>query len=97
MRVTGGHILTKDRNCFRLSSVLEWFCSKFGKMDLTTLTNSFNQYFSIAVTRNRIAEKLRAENNWDNCVTDSLDEYVEVLLAENMDQEDDDFFKEEFF
>lgn len=97
MRVTGGHILTKDRNSFRLSSVLEWYCSKFGKMDLTTLTNSFNQYFSIAVTRNRIAEKLRAGNNWDNCVTDSLDEYVEVLLAENMDQEDDDFFKEEFF
>ena len=97
MRVTGGHILTKDRDSFRLSSVLEWYCSKFGKMDLTTLTNSFNHYFSIAVTRDRIAEKLRAENNWDNCVTDSLDEYVEVLLAENMDQGDDDFFKEEFF
>ena len=95
MSVTGGYILTREGNTLRLNLVLEWFTSEFGKMGLTALVSRFNDYFATNFERYKIAEKLRTFGSWDNCVTDTYDSYIDEFV-DDVDFEDDDFFKEEY-
>ena len=94
--VTGGYILSKDRTGLRLSSVIVWFTQQYGKMNFPTLVTKFNEFFNINISRYRIAEKLKADNVWDSCVTDMMDTCFDDLI-DNLDVGDDELFREEFF
>ena len=56
----------------------------------------FNEFFNINISRYRIAEKLKADNVWDSCVTDMMDTCFDDLI-DNLDVGDDELFREEFF
>ena len=79
-----------------MSSVIVWFTQQYGKMNFPTLVTKFNEFFNINISRYRIAEKLKADNVWDSCVTDMMDTYFDDLI-DNLDVGDDELFREEFF
>lgn len=95
LRVTGGIILSLDRNMLNISNICKWLIDH-NKMSLNMLVKEFNNHFGCNVDKYKIAAKLKTEKIWDVLVTDSIDEYIEGLAFDS-NLVIDDLFREEFF
>lgn len=98
LSVAGGIILSLESTSLSLSRICEWISSEYGTMSINTLEKRFNELFGTRIPASKLAEKLKTSGSWSKVVTDSMDEYIDSLVDEDLfDMDADDLLQEEFF
>ena len=82
--VAGGAILSLDSASLNLTHVCEWLSSLYGPMSIKSLQKRFNEMFDTQISASRLADRLKASGVWDKVVTDSRDQYIDNLLANDL-------------
>ena len=82
--VAGGAILSSDSTSLNLAHVCEWLTSLYGPMSIKSLQKRFNEMFDTQISASRLADRLKASGVWDRIVTDSMDQYIDNLLANDL-------------
>ena len=58
----------------------------------------FNETFGTRVFGSKLAEKLKSSGDWAAVITDSMDDYIDSLIDENLANDGaDDLLQEEFY
>ena len=98
LSVAGGIILSAAPDTLSLSKVCTWLAMLHGKMTIRVLEKVFNETFGTRVSGSKLAEKLKSSGDWAAVITDSMDDYIDSLIDENLANDGaDDLLQEEFY
>lgn len=87
-------ILSRSSEQLNIPYICLWISENEGKKSLYDLTVRFNGIFDANISKEKISEKIKSKDMWDQIISDSFENYINDLLETSTD---DDLFVEEFY
>ena len=88
IRVSDTSILSKSISTPSVADVCRRLANENGKMDIDDLLTLFNSRYGTSMRKDKLAYCIQSKNMWDDVISNSLDEYVDSLLLDDLEIDD---------
>ncbi len=98
LRTAGNTILSYNSERLNLVDICSWLVQKEGKMTINKLIATMKERFGTNLNKERVINKIREKGQWDNLITDSVDDFINSVIEKiDMNENEDDYFTETFY